>query len=77
MQKTFLKQANDEICAEYRRDISCHPSGSSRSIRNAEKAGPETGDADDEDESSDGSSNCGSESGDQEGDEDEEFEARW
>ena len=46
-------------------------------MRNAEKAGPETGDVDGVDESSDGSSNCSCGSEDQEEDEDEDFKARW
>ena len=46
-------------------------------MRNVEKAGPETGDADGVDESSGGSSNCSSESEDQEEGEDEYFVAWW
>ena len=50
---------------------------SSRSMRNAEKPGPETVDADGVDESSNGSSNFSSGGEDQEEDEDQNFEARW
>ena len=46
-------------------------------MRNAEKAGPETGDADGVVESSDGSSKCSSGSEGQEEDEDKDFEALW
>ena len=73
----FTNQSHEEFWKDYRSDISFHPFGSSRSMRNAEKAGPERGDADGVDESSDGSSNFSSESEDQEEDGDEDFEAWW
>ena len=80
IQKALLTQSHEEFWTDYRSDISCHPFGSSRSMRYAEKADPEKGDADGVDESSDGSSNfssnCSSESEDQEEDEDD-FEAWW
>ena len=77
IQNSLLAQSHEEFWTGYRSDISCHPFGSSRSMRNAEKAGPETGDADGVDESSEGSSNCSSGSEDQGEDEDEDFEAWW
>jgi len=80
IQKALLTQSHEEFWTDYRSDISCHPFGSSRSMRYAEKADPEKWDADGVDESSDGSSNfssnCSSESEDQEEDEDD-FEAWW
>ena len=80
IQKALLTQSHEEFWTDYLSDIKCHPFGSSRSMRYAEEAGPDIGDADGVDESSDGSSNfssnCSSESEDQEEDEDD-FEAWW
>ena len=77
IQAGLLAQPFGVFWKEYQSDISCHPFGSSRSMRNAEKVGPEIGDANGLDESSDGSSNSSIESEDQEEDEDKDFEAWW
>ena len=77
IQKALLTQPHEKIWTEYQSEISCHSFGSSRSMRNAEKADSETGDADGVGESSDGSSNYSSESKDQEEDEDPDIEAWW
>ena len=77
IQKALLTQSHEEFWTDYRSDISCHPFGSSRSMRYAEKADPEKWDADGVDESSDGSSTKSSESEDQEEDGDGDFEAWW
>ena len=65
IQKELLAQSHEEVWTEYRSGISSHLFGSSRSMCNAEKVGPETGNSDCVDESSDGSSNCSSGSRDQ------------
>ena len=71
IQKALLTQSHEEFWTDYRSGISCHPFGSSRSMRYAEKAGPENGDAGGVDESSDGSNNCSSMSEGEEEDEDD------